>query len=104
MNFTIGLNATTLGLAVMFLFIAYFLMIVIANTYTNLTPKDFGKLGIVIYMMGFLTLAIVVGNIIWILFSLGIMGIFLLLLILRIRGKSKSKKKAASSLGGVGGQ
>lgn len=100
MNFTIGLNATTLGLAVFFMFIVYFLMVVIANTYTNLTPKDFGRLSIVIYMMGFLTLAIIVGNTIWILFSLFIMLIFILFSVFRLRSNSQKKKRAAASQGG----
>ena len=68
MNYNLGLNITTLGLAIFVMFTLYLMATIMVSVYVNLTPKDFARMSIIVYMLGFLTLAIVVANIVWILF------------------------------------
>ena len=59
---TIGLNTEFIGLVLLGAFVLYFLGIIYVNTYTNFTAKDLGRLFVIVYMLGVLTVAYLVGS------------------------------------------
>lgn len=92
---TIGLNIEFLALVLLGIFLLYFLGMVLMNTYINLTAKDLGRLFVVVYMLGVLTVAYMVGSQIFIYISLIVMIITMLFAVFRLRGKSKKSRVAS---------
>ena len=96
---TIGLNTEFIGLVLLGAFVLYFLGIIYVNTYTNFTAKDLGRLFVVVYMLGVLTVAYLVGSTLFIYISFIILLIFFIFSLLKMRGKSKKSKVAAQQGG-----
>ena len=97
----IGLNTEFLALVLLGAFVLYSLGIIYVNTYTNFTAKDLGRLFVIAYMLGVLSVAYLVGSTLFIYLSLIILIIFFLFSFLKMRGKKKAKKsKVASQQGG----
>ena len=96
---TIGLNTEFIGLVLLGAFVLYFLGIIYVNTYTNFTAKDLGRLFVVVYMLGVLTVAYLVGSALFIYVSFFILIIFFIFSLLKMRGKSKKSKVAAQQGG-----
>ena len=92
---TIGLNIEFLALVLLGMFALYFIGMILMNTYINLTAKDLGRLFVVVYMLGVLTVAYMVGSEIFIYISLIVMIITMAFAVFRMRGKSKKSKVAA---------
>lgn len=101
MNYNLGLNITTLGLAIFVMFTLYLMATIMVSVYVNLTPKDFARMSIIVYMLGFLTLAIVVANIVWILFSLVILMFFVVWSLYKLKGKRTKKRQNMANAGGL---
>ena len=96
---TIGLNTEFIGLVLLGAFVLYFLGIIYVNTYTNFTAKDLGRLFVIVYMLGVLTVAYLVGSALFIYVSFFILIIFFIFSLLKMRGKSKKSKVAAQQGG-----
>ena len=96
---TIGLNTEFIGLVLLGAFVLYFLGIIYVNTYTNFTAKDLGRLFVIVYMLGILTVAYLVGSALFIYVSFFILIIFFIFSFLKMRGKSKKSKVAAQQGG-----
>ena len=96
---TIGLNTEFIGLVLLGAFVLYFLGIIYVNTYTNFTAKDLGRLFVIVYMLGVLTVAYLVGSTLFIYISFIILLIFFIFSLLKMRGKSKKSKVAAQQGG-----
>ena len=96
---TIGLNTEFIGLVLLGAFVIYFLGIIYVNTYTNFTAKDLGRLFVIVYMLGVLTVAYLVGSALFIYVSFFILIIFFIFSLLKMRGKSKKSKVAAQQGG-----
>lgn len=97
----IGLNTEFLALVVLGAFVLYSLGIIYVNTYTNFTAKDLGRLFVITYMLGVLSVAYLVGSTLFIYLSLIILIIFFIFSFIKMRGKKKAKKsKVASQQGG----
>ena len=96
---TIGLNTEFIGLVLLGAFVLYFLGIIYVNTYTNFTAKDLRRLFVIVYMLGVLTVAYLVGSTLFIYISFIILLIFFIFSLLKMRGKSKKSKVAAQQEG-----
>ena len=96
---TIGLNTEFIGLVLLGAFVLYFLGIIYVNTYTNFTAKDLVRLFVIVYMLGVLTVAYLVGSALFIYVSFFILIIFFIFSLLKMRGKSKKSKVAAQQGG-----
>ena len=96
---TVGLNTEFLGLVLLGAFVLYFLGIIYVNTYTNFTAKDLGRLFVIVYLLGVLTVAYLVGSSLFIYASFFILVIFFIFSLLKMRGKSKKSKVAAQQGG-----
>ena len=82
---SIGFNLELLALVVLAIFLIYLFGTIIANAYVNFQPRDMGRLFILIYMLGILTVAYIVGSEIFILFSFFLAVIFVIVTITRLR-------------------
>ena len=94
-NVSISFNIELLALVVLAIFLIYLFGTIIANAYVNFQPRDMGRLFILVYMLGVLTVAYIVGSEIFILFSFILAVIFVVVTIMRLRklnGKSKDMK------------
>jgi hypothetical protein len=96
---TIGLNTEFIALVLLGAFVLYFLGIIYVNTYSNFTAKDLGRLFVIVYMLGVLTVAYLVGSALFIYVSFVILVIFFLYSFFRMRGKSKKSKVSAQQGG-----
>jgi hypothetical protein len=96
---TIGLNTEFIALVLLGAFVLYFMGIIYVNTYTNFTAKDLGRLFVIVYMLGVLTVAYLVGSSLFIYISFLILVIFFIFSFLKMRGKSKTSKVAAQQGG-----
>ena len=97
---TITFNLELVAAMLMAIFVLYLFAILIGNTYVNLSPKAMGRLSVVWYMLGVLTVSFVVNDAFFIYFSLFIVIIFMALSIVRIRRANKSSNKTAQLQGG----
>ena len=94
-NVSISFNIELLALVVLVIFLIYLFGTIIANAYVNFQPRDMGRLFILVYMLGVLTVAYIVGSEIFIIFSFILAVIFVVITIRRLRklnGKSKDMK------------
>lgn len=96
---TIGLNVEFLALVLLGLFLIYLLGIIWVNTYTNLTARDIGRLLVITYILGVLTVAYLVGSTLFIYISLIIAIIFVVFTMFKMKGKSKKSRVAAQQGG-----
>ena len=97
---TITLNIELIGVIIAALFFFYMLAILIGNTYVNLSPRAMGKLSMVWFMLGVLTVSVIVGSALFIYFSAFVIFILMLMSIISIRRSNKSRKKTAQLQGG----
>lgn len=97
---TISLNIEFLALVLMLLFVVYLLGLIYANTYVNFTAKDLGRLLVIVYMLGILTVAYLVGSELFIYASLIIMIIFIIWSIVKRKGGNSKSNRVASQQGG----
>ena len=85
MNITIGLNVEFMALILLGIFVMYLLGIIYVNTYTNFTAKDIGRMMVVTYMLGVLTVAYLVGSELFILLSFIIAVLFVIFSLLKMK-------------------
>ena len=97
---TITLNIELIGVIIMALFFFYMLAVLIGNTYVNLSPKAVGKLSMVWFMLGVLTVSVIVGSELFIYFSGFIITILMIMSIIAVRRSNKTRKKTAQLQGG----
>jgi len=97
---TITLNIELIGVIIMALFFFYMLAVLIGNTYVNLSPKAVGKLSMVWFMLGVLTVSVIVGSELFIYFSAFIISILMIMSIIAVRRSNKTRKKTAQLQGG----
>lgn len=97
---TIGLNIEFLAIVLMGLLIFYLIGVLYVNTYVNFTPKDIGRLVVIAYMLGVLTVAYLVGSALFIYVSLIITIVLVVFALIKLRGKKKNKKRIAAQQGG----
>ena len=97
---TITFNLELVAAMLMAIFVLYLFAILIGNTYVNLSPKAMGRLSVVWYMLGVLTVSFVVNDAFFIYFALFVVIIFMALSIVRIRRANKSSRKTAQLQGG----
>lgn len=102
-SITIGLNIEFFALILLGIFVVYLLGIIYVNTYTNFSAKDIGRMMVVMYMLGVLTVAYLVGSKIFILLSFAIAILFVVFSLLKMRKKVKQKKNSASRINNNGG-
>ena len=95
---SVGLNIEFLALMIAGVFIIYLIGMIYYNTYTNFSAKDLGRLSMISYILGVLTVAYLVGSTFFTLVSLGLAIIFVAGSIFRM--KKKSKKSVASRING----
>lgn len=94
---TLGFNFELLAFILLAIFLIYLVGTIIANAYVNFQPRDMGQLFILIYMLGVLTVAYIVGSTVFILFSLLVAVVFVIMSIRRLR-KLNNKIKDAKAL------
>ena len=97
---TITLNIELIGVIIMALFFFYMLAVLIGNTYVNLSPRAVGKLSMVWFMLGVLTVSVIVGSELFIYFSGFIIIILMIMSIMAVRRSNKTRKKTAQLQGG----
>lgn len=97
---TIGFNMELITVMLMAVFAIYMVSILLANTYVNLSPKAVGSLSAVWYMLGGLTVAFIVGSVIFIYFSAIVIILLMIRSILKLRKSNKTRKKTAQQQGG----
>lgn len=92
---SVPMTVELITLIILAIFLVYLFGTIIANTYVNFQPKDMGRVFVLSYMLGVLTVSYIVGSTMFILFSLALAIIFVVMSIVRLRklnNKSKSKE------------
>ncbi len=97
---TITFNVELFAVIIMAILLLYMVAILISNTYVNLSPKAMGRLSVVWYLLGVLTVSFIVDDALFIYFAGAIVVVFVILTILKIRKNNKGNKKTAQMQGG----
>ena len=101
--FQAGFNTITIGFLAIFLVFLYLLGLILKNTITVMTPKEFGKFAMFIGLIAWMLPWIIMGNIVQVVISF-VLVVVLFIILTASKFLKKGSKNANAAASGKGGQ